>query len=68
MEALHVAVGAWKRLWEKGNEKQKSKQPKRKSKKTVRRGKRESLQGYYQRTLNGDNQDATEVEEFGDIM
>jgi hypothetical protein len=35
MEALHVAVGAWKRLWEKGNEKQKSKQPKRKSKKII---------------------------------
>jgi hypothetical protein len=68
MDALNVAVAAWKRLWEKGNGKQKNKKTNKKSKKTIRRGKRESLKHYYQRNLQGDNQDALDVEEYGDTM
>ena len=68
MEALHVAVDAWKRLWDKGKGEKTNKKSKKQSKKTIRRGKRESLKNYYQRTLKGDNQDATDVEEYGDIM
>jgi DNA-binding protein Fis len=71
-DVLHVAVDAWKQLWEQGKAKQLTKQSKKskkqKSKKTIRRGKRETLTNYYERTLKGQNQDDADVEEFADHM
>jgi hypothetical protein len=72
MESLHVAVDAWKRLWEKGKEHtyaKKTKKSKNKQKKnSTRRGKRETIQKYYQRSMQGKNLDKTDVEVYGDKM
>jgi hypothetical protein len=68
MSTLHVAIDAWKRLWEKGKGKKTNEKSKKQSKKTIRRGKRETLKHYYQRSMQGENQDAADVEEFGERM
>ena len=76
MNNLHVATIAWKRLWEKGKEitqlrntkKLKNKQKNKQKNKSTRRGKRESIQNYYQRTIKGRNLDKTDVEAHGDTM
>ena len=70
MLTLQVAVGAWKRLWDtgKGKGEKTNKKSKKQTKTTIRQGKRESLKHYYQRTLQGNNQDAMDVKEYGDCM
>ncbi len=72
MNSLHVATKAWKRLWEKGKENthtrniKKSKNEQKKN--STRRGKRETIQKYYKRTMKGRNLEKSDVEVYGDTM
>jgi hypothetical protein len=77
MQSLQVATEAWKRLWENGKETtttrktntRKTKKSKTKNKtNNARRGKQETIQSYYQRTLKGRNLDKADVEAFGDTI
>jgi hypothetical protein len=72
MNSLHVATEAWKRLWEKGKEHTHSRNIKKsknkQKKKSTRRGKRETIQKYYQRTMKGRNLEKSDVEVYGDTM
>ncbi len=77
MQSLQVTTEALKRLWENGKETtttrktntRKTKKSKKKKKtNSARRGKRETIQSYYQRTLKGRNLDKADVEAFGDTI
>ena len=72
MNSLHVATEAWKRLWERGKDNTHTrnlKKSKNKQKKnSTRRGKRETIQNYYQRTIKGRNLETSDVEVYGDTM
>ena len=68
MEDLSTSM-AWKRLMGKGKGQAGEQKKKREKKKTkIRRGRKENLVNYQQRSLRGANLDKTDVEEFGDKM
>jgi hypothetical protein len=70
IEGLQAAVSAWSRLWEKGKElsQKNTKKTKKQKKNSTRRGKKETIQHYYQRTMKGRNLEKDDVEAFGDKM